>query len=80
MAVDTAAKRMTVAGIPFLPLGVNVTPGTMGTLFGRATAAWNYVTEEPPPPGPGGGREKLVLGYKESIGVNVFPDLGSGAW
>lgn len=62
MAVDTFAKRMTVGGVPFLPLGVNVFPGTTGTALGRGAAAWNYVTPAPAPPGGGVDLLRPVLG------------------
>jgi hypothetical protein len=42
MAITTREQRQSAAGVPFLPLGVNVVPGTLGTFFGRATAAWSY--------------------------------------
>ena len=76
MAVDTFAKRMAVGGVPFLPLGVNVFPGTTGTTAGRAAAAWNYVTGTPPPPAAGGQDDKFTLGTKESLSVTQQPTLG----
>lgn len=61
MAVDTFAKRMTVAGLPASMVGPNVFPGTTATSLGRAAAAWNYVPAAPTP-GAGGDVERPVLG------------------
>lgn len=80
MAIDTAAKRMTVGGVPFLPLGVNVFPGTTGTILGRAAAAWTYANHTPTPPTPGDTFvDKFTLGTKESLGVTGQPTIG-GRW
>jgi hypothetical protein len=42
MAIDTAEKRRSVAGVPFLPLGVNVTPNLSKDQEWRQQAAWSY--------------------------------------
>lgn len=42
MAIDTAEKRKSVAGIPFLPLGVGVTPNASKDQEWRQQAAWSY--------------------------------------
>lgn len=76
MSIDTADKRFVVAGVPFLPLGVNVVPGTTGTLVGRAAAAWNFV-EAVTPPGPGGG-EVFSFGLGQKHGLTDEPVLGGG--
>jgi len=49
MPVDSVAKRMAVAGLPFGVVGPNVFPGTTGTVLGRAAGAWNYVPAFTPP-------------------------------
>lgn len=78
MAVDTFAKRLTVAGVPFLPLGVNVFPGTTNTILGRGAAAWTYATAEPTPP-VGGDETRLVgLGHPKSFSTR--PEVGGGSW
>lgn len=81
MAVDTFAKRMTVGGVPFLPLGVNVFPGTTNTSLGRGAAAWNYVPEAPTPPAGDAGDELFTLGAETSfIGGNRATLGGRGSW
>lgn len=42
MAINTAEKRRSVAGVPFLPLGVNVTPNLSKDQEWRQQAAWSY--------------------------------------
>ena len=42
MAIDTAEKRKSAAGIPFLPLGVGVTPNASKDQEWRQQAAWGY--------------------------------------
>jgi len=42
MAIDTAAKRRSAAGIPGIPLGVGVTPDTDKDQFWRQCAGWGY--------------------------------------
>ena len=42
MAIDSAAKRKGVAGIPAIPLGPNITPDATKAQFWRQTAAWGY--------------------------------------
>ena len=79
MAVDSFAKRMTVAGVPMSALGPNVFPGTTGTALGRGAAAWNYLTSAPTPPAAGLLRDKFTLGTKESLSVTNDPVLG-GPW
>jgi hypothetical protein len=81
MAVDTFAKRMTVAGVPFLPLGVNVFPGTTNTVLGRGAAAWNYATAAPTPPvGGDADFSRSGLGQRRSFSAGGNPSLGDGSW
>lgn len=42
MAIDTAEKRRSVAGIPFWPLSPGVTPNASTDQEWRYEAAWNY--------------------------------------
>ena len=42
MAIDTAAKRKSAAGVPFLPLGPGVTPDASKPVAWRQQAAWGY--------------------------------------
>lgn len=76
MAIDTAAKRAAVGGVPYEPLGVNVTPGTLGTFLGRAAAAWNYGGNALTPAVVGGVEGTVVLG---DTWVPRPPELG-GVW
>lgn len=76
MAIDTFAKRMVVAGIPHASVGVNVFPGTTGTVLGRAASAWTYSNFQPTPPAGGGGEDHLLLGIKVTFGADM--ELGRG--
>lgn len=40
--IDTAEKRRSVAGIPFLPLGPNVTPNVAKDAEWRQQVGWGY--------------------------------------
>lgn len=42
MAIDTAAKRRSAAGLPFLPLGPGVTPDAGKGQAWRQQAGWGY--------------------------------------
>ena len=42
MAIDTAAKRRGVAGIPFWLFGPGVTPDVAKDAFWRQSAGWGY--------------------------------------
>lgn len=42
MSIDTAADRKSAAGVPFLPLGPNVTPDALAQKAWRQQAAWGY--------------------------------------
>lgn len=42
MAIDTAAKRRSAAGVPFLPLGPGVTPDASKPVAWRQQSAWGY--------------------------------------
>ena len=42
MAVDSAEKRRAAAGVPFLPLGVGVTPNAIKDVQWRQQAGWGY--------------------------------------
>jgi hypothetical protein len=42
MAIDTAEKRRSVAGLPFHPLGVGVTPNASKDIEWRQQAGWGY--------------------------------------
>jgi len=57
MAVDTAEKRRSVGGVPYLPLGVNVTPNVAKDVQWRQQAAWSYSGIAPAPPTPSSGGE-----------------------
>ncbi len=50
MAIDSALKRRSVGGVPFLPLGPNVTPNASKPAAWRASAAWSYAGILPTPP------------------------------
>jgi hypothetical protein len=40
--IDTAAKRRSAGGVPFLPIGPGVTPDSGKDAFWRASSAWSY--------------------------------------
>lgn len=40
--IDTAAKRKSAAGVPFLPLGPGVAPDASKPLAWRQQVAWGY--------------------------------------
>lgn len=42
MAMDTAEKRRSAAGVPFLPLGPGVTPNSGKDQEWRQQAGWGY--------------------------------------
>lgn len=42
MAIDSASKRKSAAGVPFLPLGVGVTPDASKPVEWRQQAGWGY--------------------------------------
>ena len=42
MAIDSALKRRSAGGIPFLPLGPNVTADALKPVAWRATVGWAY--------------------------------------
>jgi hypothetical protein len=42
MALDTAAKRRSAGGVPFLPLGPGVTPDALAGQAWRQSAGWSY--------------------------------------
>lgn len=42
MAIDTASKRRSAAGVAFLPLGPGVTPNSAKPVSWRQQAAWSY--------------------------------------
>ena len=42
MAIDSAEKRRSAAGVPFLPLGPGVTANAAKDIEWRAQAAWGY--------------------------------------
>lgn len=42
MAIDTAQKRRSAAGVPFLPLGPAVTPDSAKDQAWRQEVAWSY--------------------------------------
>ena len=54
MAIDSAEKRRSAAGVAFLPLTPGVTPNAAKDVDWRQQAAWSYggvpVSGEPPPP------------------------------
>lgn len=68
MAIDTAPKRRSAAGVPFLPLGPGVTPDAATPLAWRQQAGWGYsgvaAGEEPvvthPP------ASAIIVGYDTS--------------
>ena len=42
MAIDTAEKRRSAGGVPFLPFGPNITPNVAKDADWRQQAAWSY--------------------------------------
>lgn len=42
MAIDDAEKRKSAAGIPFIPMGPNVTPNSSQDVQWRQQVAWSY--------------------------------------
>lgn len=76
MAIDTNVKRAAAAGVPYLPLGVNVTPGTLATVEGRAAAAWSYGGNGFPAGGGGPEQEeRIVLGDRSPAPASL-----GGTW
>lgn len=56
MAIDTAAKRRSASGVPFLPLGPGVTPDATMPAVWRYDVGWTYsgnAGPTPPPPSSG---------------------------
>lgn len=51
MAIDTAEKRRSVAGIPGVPFGPNVTPNASKDVEWRQQVAWSYSGIAPAAPG-----------------------------
>lgn len=50
MSIDTAAKRRSAAGTPFLSSGPSVTPDATQPAFWRASVGWTYSFAGGPPP------------------------------
>lgn len=56
MAIDTAERRRSAAGVPFLPVGPGVTPNAAKDQEWRQQAAWSYggiLSAGAPEPTPG---------------------------
>ena len=52
MAIDTAEKRRSAAGVGFLPLTPGVTPNAAKDVEWRQQSAWSYSGIAPAGPGP----------------------------
>jgi hypothetical protein len=78
MAIDTAEKRRSAAGVAFWVVGPGVTPNLAKDVEWRAESAWSYSGVAPAPPVPGAGAvdELFTLGTKESLSVTQQPTLG----
>jgi hypothetical protein len=59
VAIDTAAKRRSAAGVPFLPLGPGVTPDAAKSVAWRKQSAWGHAGGGVVQPR---GRRFLVIG------------------
>lgn len=44
MALDTAQNRRAAGGVPFLPLGLGVTPDVAKGMRWRREAGWSYIS------------------------------------
>lgn len=81
MALDSAEQRRAAGGVPFLPLGVGVTPGTVTALW-RAAVAWGYAwvsgeaTPDPTPLVAFRGSYQPVL-WRSGTAVDTVPLAGS---
>lgn len=77
MAIDTAEKRRSAAGVAFWVVGPGVTPTLAKDAEWRAEAAWGYSGVAPAPPVTGGVlRDLVTLGSKLSLHIGVDPVLG----
>jgi hypothetical protein len=45
MAIDTAKKRRAASGVPFVPLGIGVTPDATKPAAWRRQSGWSYRAE-----------------------------------
>lgn len=61
MAIDSALKRRSIGGIPFIPLGVNVTPNASKPIAWRVSVSWSYAGITPTPPAGGDLDNSLLL-------------------
>lgn len=61
MAIDSAAKRRSAAGVGFFLVGPGVTPDATPDQFWRQSAAWSYGgILAGAPPAPSASRAKIV--------------------
>lgn len=75
MAIDTAEKRRSASGVPFLPLGPGVTPNAAADLEWRQQAGWGYsgilvtepVAEPPPASTPQSGRTPFFIPRRKKL-------------
>lgn len=79
MAINNAEKRRSISGIAMQPWAApGVTPNILKDAQWRAQSAWSYSGLIPDPPVGGViGPDKITLGTKESLGITVYPTVGS---
>lgn len=82
MAIDTAAKRRSVSGLPHHPLGPGVTPNAAKNAAWRQQSGWGYsgipaANPTPPPPSDGeftvSGRDVRALFLFENVTAPYSP-------
>ena len=82
MAIDTAEKRRSAAGVPFYLFGPGVTPNAAKDVEWRQQSAWSYSGINPNPPvAVTFIKERMTLGSKLSFDISPDPILGGrGGW
>lgn len=79
MAIDTAEKRRSAAGVAFWVVGPGITPNAAKDVEWRQQSAWGYSGISPTPPTPGGvGNVGTGLGQKKTFSDQG--ELGGGGW
>lgn len=80
MAIDTAQKRRSAGGVPYLPMGPNVTPDAAKPVAWRQESAWSYSGIPPFTPATGGfGSGASGIGPKKTFSDENLIG-GGGSW